>query len=473
MDTHAQKWSVLIIAAITAFLTPYMGSTINIALPTIGNEFAMDAVLLGWVATSYLLAAAMFIVPFGRLADIYGRKKIFSFGIVTFTLASFFSALAQSPLFLIACRVIHGIGSAMIFGTAVAILMSVFPPQERGKALGISVAATYLGLSLGPYVGGVLTQHLGWRSVFLSNVPLGLIVIVLIFWKLTGEWADAKGERFDAIGSLIYALMLAAIMYGFSQLPSLLGGWLILLGIIGVVAFVRWELRTIHPVFNVQIFLSNRVFTFSNLAALINYSGTFAISFLLSLYLQYVRGFSPETAGLILIAQPIIMTIFSPIAGLLSDRIEPRILASTGMAVMAVGLALLAGVTEQTALWFIIADMIFLGFGYALFSSPNTNAVMGSVEKRLYGVASGILGTTRLVGMMFSMGIAMLILALYMGNSQMTPAFHETFLKGMRMAFVIFALLSFGGVWASLVRGTVHTNKDFSTSRRKGQHGDH
>jgi EmrB/QacA subfamily drug resistance transporter len=468
MDTHAQKWSVLTIAAIAAFLTPYMGSTINIALPTIGNEFAMDAVLLGWVATSYLLAAAMFIVPFGRLADIYGRKKIFTFGIVTFTLASFFSALAQSPLFLITCRVIHGIGSAMIFGTAVAILTSVFPPHERGKALGISVAATYLGLSLGPYVGGVLTQHLGWRSVFFSNVPLGLIVIVLIFWKLTGEWADAKGERFDAIGSLIYALMLAAIMYGFSQLPSLLGVWLILLGIMGVVAFVRWELRIAQPVFNVQIFQRNRVFTFSNVAALINYSGTFAISFLLSLYLQYVRGFPPQTAGLILIAQPIIMTIFSPIAGLLSDRVEPRILASTGMAVMAVGLALLIGLTEQTALLFIIADMIFLGFGYALFSSPNTNAVMSSVEKRLYGVASGILGTMRLIGMMFSMGIAMLILALYMGSVQITPAYHEPFLKGMRMAFVIFALLSFGGVWASLVRGTVHTNKGLSSSRSKG-----
>jgi EmrB/QacA subfamily drug resistance transporter len=469
MDTHAQKWSVLVVAAITAFLTPYMGAAINIALPAIGDEFAMDAVLLGWVATAYLLAAAMFIVPFGRLADIYGRKKLFTYGIVTFTLSSFFSALAQSPLFLIALRVIHGIGSAMIFGTAIAILTSVFPAHERGKALGISVGATYLGLSLGPFVGGMLTQHLGWRSVFLSNVPLGLFVIVLIVWKLKGEWADARGERFDTIGSLIYSLMLAAIMYGFSQLPALIGGWLILLGIVGVIAFVRWELRVAHPVFNVQIFRHNRVFTFSNVAALINYSGTFAIAFLLSLYLQYVRGFPPQTAGLILIAQPIVMTIFSPVAGLLSDRIEPRIIASAGMAVMAVGLAFLVVVTEQTPLWFIIADMIFLGFGYALFSSPNTNAVMSSVEKRLYGVASGILGTTRLVGMMFSMGIAMLILAVYMGTAPITPAYHQLFLKGMRVAFAIFSLLSFGGVGASLVRGTVHNNERVA-NRTHGPH---
>jgi len=425
---------------------------------------------LGWVATAYLLAAAMFIVPFGRLADIYGRKKIFTYGIVTFTLASFFSALAQSPLLLIAFRVIHGIGSAMIFGTAVAILTLVFPAHERGKALGISVASTYLGLSLGPFVGGILTQHLGWRSVFLSNVPLGLFVIALIVWKLKGEWADARGERFDAIGSLIYSLMLAAIMYGFSQLPAPVGWWLILLGIVGVIAFVRWELRVAHPVFNVQIFRSNRVFTYSNVAALINYSGTFAVSFLLSLYLQYVRGFSPQTAGLILIAQPIVMTIFSPVAGLLSDRIEPRIIASAGMTVMAVGLAFLVVVTEQTPLWFIIADMIFLGFGYALFSSPNTNAVMSSVEKRFYGVASGILGTMRLVGMMFSMGIAMLIFAIFMGKAQITPSYYPLFLKGMRVAFVIFSLLSFGGIWASLARGTVHNDAPLldSPARRKG-----
>jgi EmrB/QacA subfamily drug resistance transporter len=456
MDANALKRSVLVVATVAAFLTPFMGSSINTALPSIGREFAMDAILLGWVATSYLLAAAMFIVPFGRLADIYGRKKIFTYGIVTYTLASLFSAIAPSPLVLIAFRVVHGIGSAMIFGTGVAILTSVFPARERGMALGISVAATYLGLSLGPFLGGVLTQHLGWRSVFFSNIPLGLVVIVLIFWKLKGEWAEAKGEQFDTIGSVIYSLMLAAIMYGFSQLPALTGGWLILLGIVGIVFFVRWEMRVEHPVFNVRIFRSNRVFAFSNVAALIHYSGTFAIAFLLSLYLQYIKGFSPQSAGLILAAQPLVMAVFSPLAGRLSDKIEPRLIASAGMAVMVIGLALLMLLAEQTHIRFIVADLIFLGFGYALFSSPNTNAVMGSVEKRFYGVASGTVGTMRLIGMMFSMGIAMLIFAVYMGNVQITPQYYPLFLKGMRMAFAIFSLLCLVGIWASLARGSVH-----------------
>jgi EmrB/QacA subfamily drug resistance transporter len=453
MDTEAQKWSVLVVAAVTAFLTPFMGAAVNIALPSIGHEFAMDAVLLGWVATSYLVAAAMFIVPFGRIADIYGRKKIFTYGISIYTLASFLSAIAPSALFLIAFRVVQGIGSAMIFGTGIAILSSVFPASERGKALGISVAATYLGLSIGPFLGGVLTQHWGWRSVFFINVPLGLGVIALVFWKLKGEWVGAKGERFDTIGSVIFCLMLAAIMYGFSELPALLGGWLILIGIVGMVVFVLWEKKIEYPVFNIQIFQKNRVFTFSNIAALINYSGTFAITFLLSLYLQYIKGCAPQTAGLILIAQPVVMTLFSPAAGWLSDRMEPRIIASTGMAVMVIGLFFFSFLTARTALGFIVADLVFLGFGYALFSSPNTNAVMGSVARRFYGVASATVATMRLIGMMFSMGIAMLIFAVYIGRVQIAPEYYPLFLKALRTAVIIFAILCFGGVFASMARG--------------------
>jgi EmrB/QacA subfamily drug resistance transporter len=458
LDTNSEKWSVLVVAAVTAFITPFMGAAVTIALPVIGHEFAMNAVLLGWVANSFLLATAMFIMPFGRVADIYGRKKIFTYGISIYILASFLSAIASSALVLIAFRVLQGIACAMIYGTGVAILMSVFPAGERGKALGISVAATYLGLSIGPFLGGVLTQHLGWRSVFYINIPLGLVVIALVFWKLKKEWFGAKGERFDTIGSVIFCLMLAAIMYGFSDLPALLGGWLILIGIIGMVVFVKWEMKTEYPVFNIQIFRKNRVFTFSNIAALINYSGTFAITFLLSLYLQYIKGCSPQTAGIILIAQPLVMTLFSPAAGWLSDRMEPRIIASTGMAVMVIGLFLFAFLTARTSLVFIVADLLFLGFGYALFSSPNTNAVMSSVDKRFYGVASGTLGTMRVTGMTFSMAIAILVFAVYMGKVQITPQNYPLFLKGVRVAFAIFSLLCFGGVWASLVRGKVHND---------------
>ena len=442
-------------ATLGSFLTPFMGSSITIALPSIGSELAMDAISLGWVATAYLLAAAMFLVPFGRIADIYGRKRIFTYGILTYTVASMLSAIAPSAAVLIASRVLQGIGGAMIFSTGVAILTSVFPAEERGKALGINVAAVYLGLSLGPFLGGLLTEHFGWRSIFVLNVPLGLIIIAFIFWKLKGEWAEAKGEKFDITGSVIYSLMLIAIMYGFTRLPDMSGVWLIVIGVMGVVAFVKWEMKVKSPVLNIGLFRNNTVFALSNLAALINYSATFAVAFLLSLYLQYIKGLSPQNAGLILVAAPVVQAIFSPLAGRLSDRIEPRILASVGMGLTATGLVLFTSLSERTSLGFIVAGLVILGFGFALFSSPNTNAVMSSVEKRFYGVASGTLATMRQIGMTFSMGMAMLLFALYIGRVQITPEYYSLFLRSVNVAFIIFAALCFGGIFASLARGKI------------------
>ena len=455
MDDNVSRKATLIVATMAAFVVPFMGSSVNIALPSIGREFALDAVTLNWVATSFLLATAMFLLPFGRIADIYGRKKIFTYGMIIFTLASLFSALSISAAMLISFGVLRGIGSAMIFSTGVAILTSAFPPEERGKVLGINVAAVYLGIALGPFFGGLLTQYLGWRSVFWINVPLGLLTIVVIFWKLKGEWLEAKGERFDFLGSLIYGASLAIIMYGFSELPNIWGGGLISIGIMGIIAFVRWETKIKSPLLNMNLLKNNRAFAFSNLAALLNYSATFGVAFILSLYLQYIKGLSPQNAGLVLVAQPTIQAIFSPFAGRLSDRIEPRIVASIGMAFTCAGLILLSFLTNETALPFIIACLIVLGFGFALFSSPNTNAIMSSVEKKFYGIASGTLGTMRLVGQMFSMGVIMLLFAIYIGKVQITPEVYLPFMKSGNAAFIIFAILCFGGIFASLIRGKI------------------
>jgi len=453
MDGAVNKRSALLVAALGSFLTSFMSSSVNIALPSIGREFAMDAVLLSWVATSYLLAAAMFLVPFGRIADIHGRKRIFTYGILIYTVSSLLSAISTSAIILICFRILQGIGGAMIFGTGVAIITSVFPVGERGKALGINVATVYSGLSLGPFLGGFLTQHFGWRNIFLVNVPLGGLIMAFIFWKLKGEWAGAKGEKFDFTGSMIYSLTLIAIMYGFSLLPAMSGAWLILMGVLGILAFIRWEMRVESPVLNMNLFRNNTVFAFSNLAALINYSATFAVGFLLSLYLQYTKGLSPQNAGLILVSQPLMQAIFSPFAGRLSDRIEPRIVASMGMVLTAVGLFLFTFLNEKTTLEFIVANLILVGFGFALFSSPNTNAVMSSVKKRFYAVASGTRGTMRLTGQMLSMGIAMLIFAIYIGRVQITPEYYPLFLRSAKAAFIIFAVLCFGGIFASLARG--------------------
>jgi len=450
---HTVKNVALLVTALSAFLTPFMVSSINIALPSIGKEFSMSAVLLGWIATSYLLAAAMFVLPFGKIADIHGRKKIFIYGILLYTFSSFLSAIAPSATLLIGSRIMQGIGAAMISGTGIAILTSVFPIGERGKALGIHVTATYSGLSLGPFLGGLLTQHFGWRSIFLVNVLAGVIIIACVFWKLKGEWTGAKGEKFDVIGSIISCLMLIAIMSGFSRLPAMLGVGLIFAGLLALLAFVWWEIRVENPVLNMNLFSNNRVFAFSNLTALINYSATFAVGFLLSLYLQYIKGLSPQNAGLILVAQPVMMVVFSPLAGRLSDRIESRTLASTGMGLIVIGLFLFTQLNNNTSVEFIIAALMLLGFGFALFSSPNTNAVMSSVEKRFYGVASATLATMRSTGQMLSIGIAMLIFSMYVGKVQITPEYYAPFLASIKTAFFIFVVLCFSGIFASLARG--------------------
>lgn len=451
----AERRIALAVAALGAFVTPFMGSSFNIALPSIGREFSAGATVLGWLATVYLLASAVFLVPFGKLADIHGRKRVFLAGLLVYSFSSLLCGLASSLTSLMALRVLQGAGAAAIFGTGVAILTSIFPPGERGRALGINVSSTYLGLSLGPFLGGIMTQYLGWRSIFFLNSLVGFATAAVALAGLKGEWKGTPGEKFDLAGSLVYALALSGFIYGFSRLPQGAGWFFTGLGLAALLLFIWWEDREQSPLLNMSLFRRNPVFTFSNLAALINYSATHAVSFLLSLYLQYARGFSPGRAGTILIAQPLIMAALSPLAGRISDRVEPRILASGGMAVIVAGLLSLSFLGQSSPIQALLAILAFLGSGFAFFSSPNTNAVMGSVEKRFYGVASATLATMRLTGQMLSMGIATMVLSLFLGNAPINPQTLPAFLKALKTLFCLFAALCFGGVFASLARGNI------------------
>ncbi len=459
MTDRGMRFSALVVAISSSFITPFMASSVNIALPAIQKNFGTDAVLLSWVSTAYLLATAVFLVPFGRLADIHGRKKIFLYGMIIFTISSTLAALSVSTPMLIILRVFQGVGSSMIFATRMAILTSVFPLEERGKVIGINVAAVYIGLSCGPFFGGLMTQYLGWRSIFLLGIPLGSFVIYLIIKHLKGEWAEAKGEPFDITGAVIYVFALVSIIYGFSRLPSVLSVGLLLFGIAGIAIFIMWESKIEYPVFEISLFRENRLFVFSCLAALINYSATFGVTFLLSLYLQYIKGLSPQQAGFVLVSQPVLMAAIAPMAGRLSDKIEPRIISSTGMALTALGLLLLTGIGSHTSLKYIILCLMLLGSGFGFFSSPNTNAIMSSVEKRFYGVASGSVGTMRLLGQMLSMGIATLTFALFIGRVQISPDNYPEFMKSVSTAFIIFSCLCTGGIFLSLSRGKVRNER--------------
>ena len=453
MSNNTPKRTVLVVAALSTFLVTFMGSSINIALPSISSELQIDAVVVSWIPTAYLLATAICLLPFGRLADIYGRKRILTCGIFVFTIATLLVLFTSTAGALIALRVVQGIGAAMIAATGVAIITSVFPAGERGKALGISVAATYLGLSLGPVLGGILTQHFGWRSIFLATVPLGAITIPFVLYKMKGEWAEAKGEKFDLAGSVIYGLALVGIIYGFSLLPKTLGIVLIAAGTSGIFAFVKREMKVKSPLLDIKLFVKNRVFVFSNLTHLISYTATFSIAFLLSLYLQYIKGLSPQSAGLVLVAMAGVQSGFSPVAGRLSDRFEPRILASIGLGLTAVGLSRFILLAEDTSLAFIIGNLVLIGFGRALFVSPNTNAIMTSVKQRVYGVASATFATMRQIGMTFSMGITMLLFAIYIGRMEITPQYYPQFLSSTKIAFIIFTALCSAGIVTSMLRG--------------------
>ncbi|MFA4885528.1 MAG: MFS transporter [Desulfotomaculaceae bacterium] len=455
-DPLIKKYT-LITVMVASFSTPFMGSAINLAIPSIGREFNSSALMLSWVVSSYLLATAAFLLPFGRLADISGRKKVFTLGVIIFTLASLLCGLAWSIQALIGFRILQGIGSAMTFGTGMAILTSVFPPQERGRVLGINVATVYTGLSLGPVLGGAMNQHLGWESIFFLSTAIGLVTYVSAT-RIKGEWAGAKGESFDITGSVLYMVGLVAFLYAFSSIATaVLSKYILVIGLGLIILFIRHEMKSKQPLININLFSQNITFALSNLAALINYSATFAVTFLLSLYLQVVMEYSSSAAGLILLSQPIIMALLSPFAGSLSDRVEPRIVSSWGMGLTTLGLFFLGFISRSTPLWLVVVNLMVLGTGFALFSSPNMNAIMGSVEKRFYGVASSTTGTMRLIGQAISVATATLIIDLYVGSAQLGPATADLLQKSVNVSFIVFAVICIGGIFASLARGNINT----------------
>lgn len=282
---------------------------------------------------------------------------------------------------------------------------------------------------------------------------LGLIAFLIILFGLKGEWADAAGERLDLAGCLLYSVSIFFITYGATMLPSIKAGLFIVAGMICICIFVVHQMHSSAPLLDLRLFIGNRVFAFSSLAAFIHYSAIFAVTFLMSLYLQYLLGLAPQTAGLVLLAQPLIQTFFTPVAGKLSDMRDPGRVASIGMGITGLGLLMLVFLKNDSSLVFIVSCLMLLGLGYAFFSSPNTNAIMGSVEKRHYGIASSVTATMRSLGMTASMAIATVTISICIGRTDITPRIFPALLETMRICFTIFIVLCFFGILASLARG--------------------
>lgn len=451
-DLGYRRGLILLVTTLGGFLVTFMSSAINIALPLIEGEFHTSAVMLGWISLAYTLVAGAFLLPSGRLADVYGVMRVFLWGTGIFAVVSFASAFAPSAGILVVLRAIHGISLGIGWATGTALVIHAYPQESRGRALGINVAGIYLGLTLGPVLGGLIIHNLGWRSLFLVVGALGLVNFMATFWKLrTFDLRYDKVGRFDIAGSVVYAVGLTALLLGLSLLPDAMGVILIGVAVVGLVGFVWWETRAADPILRIDLFRRNRVYAFANAAAFINYAATFAMVFLLSLYLQYNRGLNAQTAGFVLVAGTFVQSVFSPMAGRLADRFQARYVASTGAGVCVLGLLGLCFLGAATSYWYIILVTCVLGLGFAFFAVPNTHTVMGSVDKRQLGTASAVLGMMRLTGQNFSMGLATLLLATQVGRQAIEPSDYPRVLTSVQISFVIFTVLCAIGMACSLV----------------------
>lgn len=442
---------ILIAVMITSFIGPFMGSSINIAVPAMAEDFNMMPDELTWAVTAFLIGSAAALLPFGRLADIKGRRRIYLQGLACICVTTLVCAVVQNFLAFIFVRFLQGLSMSMIFGTSMALLVSCYSSEQRGKIIGLSASCVYIGISLGPFIGGFITDYFGWRMIFwLTGIAL-LINFFLIF-RVKADWYGAKGKKFDYIGSILYAIMIILFLYGLSDWTRhTFVHCMPFIAFILFLLFIYEQKRNSSPLVDLSIF-KNTVFTMSNIAALIHYSATFAIGFVLSLYLQLVRGMDAFSAGGFLLIQPFIMAIVSPKAGALSDKFSPRIIASLGMGIMMLGLFAFSFLDNQTSFYLIGINLAFIGLGFGLFASPNNNAIMGAVEAKFYGVASSILAVMRLTGQAISMSLVTLLLSVFTAEA-VEHNYIETLLYSFKYIFILFGCLCIVALFASLMRG--------------------
>jgi EmrB/QacA subfamily drug resistance transporter len=457
-NASSRKWWVFIVVGIGTFMSALDASVVNIIVPVLRAYFKSDVASVEWVVVIYLLVVSSLLLTFGRLGDLRGHKGMYAGGFLIFVTASAVCGLSPTVTVLVAARTVQAIGAGMLFANAPAILTRSFPPQQRGQALGLQAMMTYLGLTVGPSLGGWLTQSISWRAVFYINLPIGLLAFILSLVFIPADRPDAGlTERFDLPGALLFAAGLASLLLGLNQGDA--WGWtspavlicaaaaLVLLGI-----FLRVETRSPSPMLDLSLF-NQRVFSASTASAVLNYVCLYCVIFLMPFYLLQGRGLNPAQAGLILTAQPIVMAIVAPVSGSLSDRIGSRLLSTLGMLVMAAGIFLLSLLKPDAANPAILIGLAVTGLGTGIFISPNTSALMGSAPRQRQGIASGILATARNVGMVLGVGLAGAILTSVMarsvGNKALFTAVHAGLLVGAGLAVV--------GAVISSVRGAAKT----------------
>ncbi|SKA74495.1 MFS transporter [Desulfobaculum bizertense] len=449
-DVRAQRRGALYAVTATQFAVPFMVSAVAVALPAVGREFAAKATQISLVESAYLCAVSMLMLPFARFSDIFGRKFTFASGVGLFMLASLVLGFVPNMGTFILVRIIQGIGAAAQISTGLAIISDVFPREERGRAFGIGVAGVYLGLSMGPFLGGEIATHFGWRWIFFVGVPICGIALFQILYHLDVRPRFERGLYFDWAGCILSALGTGLIVFGGAEWNNTFGKVLFGIGLLSVIGFILWEKRAKAPLLDIELFARNRVFSFGCAVQFINYAATFGVTFLMSLYLQYAQGMTPGQAGRILMVQPVLQAIISPLSGRWADRYPPHKIATYGMCCGTAGLVLAEFLGMQSSVWMVVGVLLLFGLGTALFSSPNVSVIMGSVGPEDYAVASAMTGGMRTTGMTMSMVAIGMILSMYIGNHPVTAANVSHYIQAMKASFLGFTAVSVFGIWLSI-----------------------
>ena len=445
-----KKNIILLICTVLSFFTVFAVNAVMVVIPSIASEFHMSNIVQNWITIIFLLVVAVMSVPAGQISGKYGLKKVTILSIILFIIISIVNVLITSAEAFLACRFILGISLSFINVTSMAMIVSAFKPEERGKALGINITGVYVGLSLSPVLGGILNYHLGWRSVVLFGVPFLFVILALLLTKIDEEWITFADIPLDIKGSFSFCFGMVLFMYGFTILNTPLGVLLTILGIIILIIFGLIELRQPHPVFDIRFF-KNRKFLSSNFASLCAYLATFAVTTILNYHLQYIKGFDSQSAGMVLLVAPLCQVVLAPIAGRLSDKYVPQILAAIGMALGTISLFLFSFLSAETPIEFLIMSMIIYGVGFGLFSPPNTNVIMSSVPPKDTSVASAAVSTMRTVGQAMSMGILTLIFAFVMGDVPIVEQYYPLLISSCQITCLICVVLCIASVFASFV----------------------
>lgn len=441
---------ILLITSLSYFLCGFSVSVISIALKHIGMDFEINAVAQSWIATIFFLSIAIFSLPFGKIAGKVGLKKTFYLGLLILGLASFGAAISNSVEILIFFRALQGLGIAILNVSTLAILTESMPISERGKGIGIITAVAYVGLIASEVIGGFLTHNFGWQSVFLVVIPFLALTAAITYFKVPDEWKFMKKDKFDYVGALIFAVAISLAIYGLTTIYALTGVILIIISIILFLIFGLWELRAKDPMYPVKI-LKNKEFTFANIAAILCSFATFAILYLVTYHLQIIKALTTQDTGVITMLLPISMAISTVIAGRLSDRFNPHIIASSGLGLVLIALVALSILDAGSSLVVIIMAIILQGIGYGMFISPNTNIVVSSLPSKLSSIASATVSTTRVIGESLSLSMKTLIFAIIMGSLAIAPENSTSLILSSQIVTVLATIICVFAIVFSLI----------------------